>query len=460
MSTVIDQLVVELGLDASKFTLQQREAFEAAKRLEQQQLKSAKNVEYSAGKTSDSIQALGRKAIGAFALITASKGLADFAVSAVQAGAAVGRVSRSINVSSSIITRWQSLAKVFGGSPESMAESFVRMSDTLKGWERGQIDPIVAQYRALAAEGGTVIDINRGVNQTMLDVQKNLQTIHARDPAGAGYWARRLGIDPGMFDAMISKSGDFNRMLKEMTSLTDAQTDAAGRLERKWNEFTERAKQGARGLFLDTTDRLLDWIEGKGSSGQVSSKGGGKTSGSAGATVGSGSGFKSQAEKEAYIRAAAARRGINPNVAMAVARSEGFNSFQSTVPSARGPNGREDSWGAFQLYMGGGLGNEFQKATGLDPRDPRNERATIDYALDNARKGGWGPFHGAKNTGISQWQGIDRNAGGAGSTSTTEVNIGTVVVNAKTDDPNGMATAFGDAVKHRAFASQANVGQN
>lgn len=463
MSTVIDQLVVELGLDASKFTLQQRESFEAAKRLEQQQLKAAKNVEYSAGRTSDSIQALGRKAIGAFALITASKGLADFAVSAVQAGAAVGRVSRSINVSSNIITRWQGLAKIFGGSPESMAESFVRMSDTLKGWERGQIDPIVAQYRALAAEGGTVIDINRGVNRTMLDIQKNLQAIHSRDPAGAGYWARRLGIDPGMFDAMISKSGEFNRMLKEMTSLTDAQTDAAGRLERKWNEFTERAKQGTRGAFLDTAAALLDWMEGN-TGGQARSRGGGKTSGSAAATVsgsGGSGGFKSQAEKEAYIRAAAARRGINPNVAMAVARSEGFNSFQSTVPVRGGPNGREDSWGAFQLYMGGGLGNEFQKATGLDPRNPANERATIDFALDNARKGGWGPFHGAKNTGISQWQGIDRNvAGKGGNTSTTEVNIGTVVVNAKTDDPNGMANAFSDAVKHRAFASQANVGQN
>jgi len=34
--------VVELGLDASKFTLQQREAFEAAKRLEAQQLKAAR----------------------------------------------------------------------------------------------------------------------------------------------------------------------------------------------------------------------------------------------------------------------------------------------------------------------------------------------------------------------------------------------------------------------------------
>jgi hypothetical protein len=48
---------------------------------------------------------------------------------------------------------------------------------------------------------------------------------------------------------------------------------------------------------------------------------------------------------------------------------------------------------------------------------------------------------------------------GGGNTSTTEVNIGTVIVNAKTDDPNGMATAFGSAVKARAFALQADGGQ-
>ena len=30
---------------------------------------------------------------------------------------------------------------------------------------------------------------------------------------------------------------------------------------------------------------------------------------------------------------------------------------------------------------------------------PKNKRATIDYAL---KRGGWGPWHGARNTGISR----------------------------------------------------------
>src|SRR4029077_15724954 len=105
-----------------------------------------------------------------------------------------------------------------------------------------------------------------------------------------------------------------------------------------------------------------------------------------------------------YIRETAKKYGIDPEVALRVARSEGLSTFQSSVTQKSGK--REPSWGAFQLYTGGGLGNQFQKETGLDPSDPANEKATIDYALKTAAKVGWGPWHGAKNTGIKQWEGI------------------------------------------------------
>jgi len=109
-----------------------------------------------------------------------------------------------------------------------------------------------------------------------------------------------------------------------------------------------------------------------------------------------------------YIRETARKYGIDPEVALKVAKSEGLSTFQSSVTQKSGK--REPSWGAFQLYTGGGLGNQFQKDTGLDPSDPANEKATIDYALKTAAKVGWGPWHGAKNTGIKQWEGIGGDA--------------------------------------------------
>jgi hypothetical protein len=425
-----------------------------------------------------SFRDLRQNALAAFAVVTGSRGLAEFAINAVHAGAAVGRLSRNLDIPTSTISRWQALATIFGGSAEGMAASFTSMTDAIQGWKIGDVKPIIADYRALGAAGGTIIDINKGVDQTFRDIAKNLQQIHEQNPAMGGYWQRRLGIDPGLYDAMISKQHDFNEELRKMQGITQDAANAAGALERKWLSFTTNATQGLQNFVLqlyESDSQFNPFGKNSGNAKDIEAiKGiwgwfqksyqlpggtmGGGGSASASANIAGGA-FKSQAEKEAYIRAAFARRGVNPNTAMAVSRAEGFNSFQSSVPG-KGPNGREDSWGAFQLFMGGGLGNEFQKKTGLDPRDPRNERATIDFAADHVAKNGWGAFNGAKNTRIGAWEGIGRGGAGGGSTSTTEVNIGTVIVQPKTDDPQGWANSFSDAVKNRAFAGQANGGQS
>src|SRR5512139_1044912 len=104
-----------------------------------------------------------------------------------------------------------------------------------------------------------------------------------------------------------------------------------------------------------------------------------------------------------FIRETAAKYGIDPDVAVKVAESEGLNQFTSGIPG-------ENSYGAFQLNTQGGLGNDFQKATGLDPADPKNEQAAIDFALKHASQNGWGAFHGAKNRyGYGPWVGIGGN---------------------------------------------------
>ena len=109
-----------------------------------------------------------------------------------------------------------------------------------------------------------------------------------------------------------------------------------------------------------------------------------------------------------YIMKAAQERGIDPQTALAVAGSEGLNAnpadgWQSSVVK---DGKRERSYGPFQLYIDGGLGNSFMESTGLDPRDPTTWQAQVDYALDHASKKGWGAWYGAKNTGIGDMQGI------------------------------------------------------
>ncbi len=121
------------------------------------------------------------------------------------------------------------------------------------------------------------------------------------------------------------------------------------------------------------------------------------------------------------IREAAIRHGIDPNVAIRVAQSEG-GTTEGARPGDFGANGVPSSFGPFQLHYGGvasggnsvgGLGDAFTRATGLDARDPANAAAAIDFAMAQAAAGGWGPWHGAAGAGIGQWQGIGAAGGGA-----------------------------------------------
>jgi hypothetical protein len=118
---------------------------------------------------------------------------------------------------------------------------------------------------------------------------------------------------------------------------------------------------------------------------------------------------------EGYIRETAVKHGVDPDVAVKVAKSEGLRDFS-------GDGGK--SGGAFQLYTGGGLGNTFRKETGLDPLDPKNEKATIDYALQKASEGGWGPWHGAKKVGVGEFDGISGGAQAGGDSKIPEIAIG------------------------------------
>lgn len=116
-------------------------------------------------------------------------------------------------------------------------------------------------------------------------------------------------------------------------------------------------------------------------------------------------------ELESIIRDEAALRGIDPDIAVRIYRAEGRGSYQSTVPrSGRGSlNGREASFGPYQLYIGGGLGNEYQTRTGRDLTQDNTEdgiRNQIRFALDMAVSQSWQPWYGRGPAGVGRYEGL------------------------------------------------------
>jgi hypothetical protein len=162
-------------------------------------------------------------------------------------------------------------------------------------------------------------------------------------------------------------------------------------------------------------------------------------------------------QAEAFIRSAAAARGQNPDVWVALAKGEGFNQYKGD-PDA---TGAATSFGAFQLHYPGigrntadGLGTMFTKETGLDARDPATERRQIEWSIDYARTHGltdWHGWHGSKFANLS---------GGGSSTTTTVAINGPITINA---GPNASASDIAGklrelGLKRQAEANQSSVG--
>jgi len=108
-----------------------------------------------------------------------------------------------------------------------------------------------------------------------------------------------------------------------------------------------------------------------------------------------------------YIAANAPKYGLDPATALKVWTGEGLKEgiWQSNIYS---DGQRERSYGPFQFYIDGGMGNVFQKATGLDPRDPKNVYAMADWSMAHAGKSGWGEWYAARDQKIGPWQGITK----------------------------------------------------
>ncbi len=266
MPTVVDELVVTLGLDPTKFTAGQKAAADALLKTRDNAVKTGKEIELRSKAAAEFMSKLRGEVLALGAAFIGGRGLKDFAAYLTTSDAALGRLSRNLGVSSSVISQWQGLARLFGGSAEEMAASFTTLSDALAGWKVGIITgDMMALFRQLGALGGTIIDpAGKSVDQMMGLIADNLRSVNKKDPALAGLMGRRLGIDPALFDAMINPAfRTFLDQMRALNSVTNKNTEAADRLQKAWNTVVLASENVGREILTGLEPALtgaLDFI--------------------------------------------------------------------------------------------------------------------------------------------------------------------------------------------------------
>lgn len=475
MTTVIDELVVELGLEPSKFTEGQKQALDSLKRTQEEALKVSKEIEAHGKKINEFFGGLKREAVGLLAAFFGGRGAKEFAAFITTANANIGRTATVLQMSSRELAVWQGMARATGGSAESVTGSMKGLSNAVQTFLLTGQGPFLPVMNAMQ------IGLFKA-NGELKTAGELLEDIHnaagKMGPARAKAMLTALGIDENTVNLLIMGNRQFAELRKQveaLTPVTKADTDAAAELATAWGNAVTAAENLGTKIMTKLTPALKYLLEQARDMFSDHSKGNflrehgvfsnvgraigrwftddkmsaagfwdelNKTGGGAGGTAG---GTPSKAEVEAYVRRAAAARNIDPNIAARVVDSEsGFN------VNAYNPEG---SYGVAQLFYGGGLGNVF----GPSGKDPSTWRQQVDFMMDQASKGGWSPWHGWKGSpraGIGPVGGGERGGGAS-----TSIKVDTVIVNTKATDADGIARDIKPALERDNFANQANHGQ-
>jgi len=237
MATVIDSLLIELGLDTSKFNSAQQKSVESLRKFDEQAQKTAKTTNKGAKDMGDGFTAM-KDALVAFGTVFVGlSGFKNFISETTKANVELGRSAHILNMSSIDLKSWGQLAEMTGGNVESMTATIKGLQQALVGLKYGDTAMVNAATQLGAWKA---FDINKmSVDLFKLsDAIVEYRKTHTE--AELVNFTSALGIDQGSMLLLEKGSAYLHQHKEEFDQLNDAMNknaDTADKLNTKWVMF-------------------------------------------------------------------------------------------------------------------------------------------------------------------------------------------------------------------------------
>ncbi|MDG4887688.1 MULTISPECIES: phage tail tip lysozyme [unclassified Mesorhizobium] len=270
MPTVIDSLIVTLGLDPKDFTDQQKKTSESWLKTVNAFRKGGKDVEESSKKAAETVNLITRRVLELFAVITGSQALSEFVRKLTNADASLGRFASSLGESPQRIAAWENAAERFGGSADATASTLERVNKQLYNLNKNG-EALPREFSQLQAWTGMRIDPNHGLDRYLSDVAAALQRLHQIDAGAAHNVAQALGIDPATEQLMYKMGAGIDVYLDKLQKSLSPSNDAiesAQKLQASWAELLQHIIALANAIYdklgpvlVDAAAKMSAWID-------------------------------------------------------------------------------------------------------------------------------------------------------------------------------------------------------
>ncbi len=281
MPTVIDELIVRLGLDSSGFkrdasstqaTVAQtgnvarregRALEEVLVKTQGETTKRMRQVEEVGRSAAQGFTRLKNEVVGLLGAIAGAYGIQQFIKNITTSDAATGYLAKTIGIAVESLSAWQEAAKRSGGSAEATGASMKTMSTEIQNFMLTGQSAMIPYLRQLQAMPGAALSLTdalgkaRPVTEIYLALADRFSKMDLRRAISMG---SQLGIDEGTVRLLSKGREEVGALLAQMERLgvvNQRDADAAIKLENSWASLQQAVTRLGNAILTDFNEPLV-----------------------------------------------------------------------------------------------------------------------------------------------------------------------------------------------------------
>jgi len=255
MATVIDSLIVTLGLDNKDFQQGMKDTEKGLSDTRKNTDRVGKQIAASGKDAAEFFGQMQRSAIKFFAVLTAGKGLINFTRDVVSTGANLYRLSQNLDISADTLHRWGRAADLNGGSMEGFLGTLQNLgSQVTEIFMKG--DSAITPY--LRQLGVSVTDA-AGKAKPLTDILADIadSTEKAFPDRNQRYsYLKQMGFDEGTINLIAKGGKELSSTLAAQQGFSQKDADAAYKAEQTWIKAQQRLEKLTRELVIKVLPSL------------------------------------------------------------------------------------------------------------------------------------------------------------------------------------------------------------
>lgn len=249
MATIIDSLLVTLGLNSDQFKSEKDKVDRGLRETGDGAERAGKRIKQTGKSGAEGFDGLAKSASKFLALIGGTLAIKRFVEQTVESNAALDRLSRNLQETVENVSAWSQAAEIAGGSADGLQGTLDMLSKSQTELMLTGQSQLIPYFSALGVSVADATGKARSGAEILLDLSERFGRM---DRTTANNMGRMMGIDQGTMNLLLKGRSEVELMIrrqKETAVVTRQQAEEASRLRAAMVESRQSVEAFGRGLL-------------------------------------------------------------------------------------------------------------------------------------------------------------------------------------------------------------------